>query len=124
MGPQDSVLFLIVLIHNLSKRIDNTFSQSSSQPFHTSSLDKHQHIASSFEMQRQESTVSDFTDAKNYIAPTRRTKTWKSEAGNKHAEVLAEYTAEAVPEPKEIHNFRTYLIGIIMCMGAAAYGCE
>jgi hypothetical protein len=41
---------------------------------------------------------------------------------NSHALTL--HHISQVPEPREIHNFRTYLIAIIMCMGAAAYGCE
>ena len=56
--------------------------------------------------------------------PNKRTPTWKSGAGGNHAATMAEYKAEAVPEPKEIHNFRTYMVAVLMCMGAAAYGYD
>ena len=44
----------------------------------------------------------------------KRTPTWKSQAGASHAQTMKEYKAEAVPEPKEIHNVRTYLVAILM----------
>lgn len=76
-------------------------------------------------MQRQESAYSDWTDPKGREpVANKRTKTWKSEAADTHARVMAEYRAESIEEPKAIHNFRTYLIAVIMCMGAAAYGYD
>ena len=37
---------------------------------------------------------------------------------------MAEYKAEAVPEPKEVHNWYIYAVALIMNMGAAAYGYD
>ena len=35
---------------------------------------------------------------------------------------MAEQTAEAVPEPKEVHNWLLYTVGLSICMSAMAYG--
>jgi len=75
-------------------------------------------------MQRQESFFSDKGQDIETQQFRKRTSTWKSSASAAHAKTTAEYKAEAVPEPKEIHNFKTYLIALTLCMGAAAYGYD
>ncbi|KAJ9121893.1 hypothetical protein QFC24_004475 [Naganishia onofrii] len=79
-------------------------------------------------MQRQDSNYSDMqSDIKRDLYASnkpRKTQTWKSSAGDAHTRVMAEYLAEVPEEPKQIHNAWTYMIGVIMCMGAAAYGYD
>ena len=48
--------------------------------------------------------------------------TMKSSVSDSHAKTFAAVQSTAPPVPKEVNNFGTYLIAIIMCMGAAAYG--
>lgn len=56
-------------------------------------------------MQRQDSFFSDEKAGPEEIAAVRkRTSTWKSSASSAHARTTAQYKAEAVPEPKEIHK--------------------
>jgi len=78
-------------------------------------------------MQRQESSIyekSSQAPLYNDGARTKRTPTWKSSVGDAHKLTMAEYKAEAVPEPKEVHNWYIYAVAFIMNMGAAAYGYD
>lgn len=78
-------------------------------------------------MQRQESSIyekSSQAPIYNDGARTKRTPTWKSSVGDAHKNTMAEYKAEAVPEPKQVHNWYIYAVALIMNMGAAAYGYD
>ncbi|KAJ9096729.1 hypothetical protein QFC21_004999 [Naganishia friedmannii] len=79
-------------------------------------------------MQRQDSNYSDMqSDMKADLYASgkpKKTSNWKSSAGDAHTRVMAEYLAEVPEEPKQIHNAWTYMIAVIMCMGAAAYGYD
>jgi tRNA(Arg) A34 adenosine deaminase TadA len=60
----------------------------------------------------------------------KRTRTGLSNRSNRnnaataHQRTMAEQSAEAVPEPKAIHNWLLYLVGIAMCMSGMAYGYD
>lgn len=57
------------------------------------------------------------------FSAAKRTPTWRrSNVADAHKKTMALQEAEAVPEPKEIHNWVVYVVGIAFCMSAIAYG--
>lgn len=41
-----------------------------------------------------------------------------------HAKTMALQEAESIPEPKEIHNYIIYVVGIAMCFSGCSYGYD
>jgi len=75
-------------------------------------------------MKREDSTLS---DSKASSFGYKRTSTGlrnRTSAATAHQRTMAEQSAEGVPEPKEIHNWLVYLVGLSMCMSAMAYGYD
>jgi len=75
-------------------------------------------------MKREDSTLS---DSKASSVGYKRTPTGlrnRTSAATAHQRTMAEQSAEGIPEPKEIHNWLVYVVGLSMCMSAMAYGYD
>ncbi|KAJ7263057.1 hypothetical protein C8J57DRAFT_1719247 [Mycena rebaudengoi] len=54
----------------------------------------------------------------------KRTSRFRPSVADAHARTFQDVSKHAPPTPKEVNNFRTYLIGFTICFGAIAYGYD